>query len=159
MKRLAILGLAALFMAGCDYHEASHSEYSDQITHQQQWDREDKTVSDQHAYDLAHGGYSGAFACHTPDGGCLHMVCSTKPSCDYMAEQEKRCATPSSNDPKVLDRIVVKDGKCDSVEVPPVSSNNVTGTNTFYVASYGTGVENGRNGPCWRDNNNEMHCP
>jgi len=85
-------------------------------------------------------GFSGTFSCHTADGGCLHMACTTKKSCDYMQIAEKQCAAPTITDPKVLAKIVVKDDSCESIETQP---------NSYYMATPVTGTYYSTSGSGW----------
>jgi hypothetical protein len=137
IKRWLVLIPLCLLIAGCEYHESPQPprEYSDEITHEQAWQREDAVAKRQRAEHETDSGFSGAFACHTADGGCLHMTCSTKTSCDYMAEMQKRCAVPTvKDDLKILDKLIVKDDACPSVEQPPQQSMAVVpnGTVTYW---------------------------
>lgn len=94
MKYSMLIGAAALLVAGCN---GPQGQYSDQVSHNADWQHEESVTDSYRDYEQLYGGYYGSLTCHTSDGGCLHITCMTKGSCDYMAEQQKkRCATPTS---------------------------------------------------------------
>lgn len=89
-------------------------------------------------WDDTHNGFSGTFACHTADGGCLHFSCTTRTSCNYMQELQKKCAAPTTNDKMKI----IEDDTCKSTEAattPPkiigTSPNIVWGTNGVTVST------------------------
>jgi hypothetical protein len=98
------VAVAGITISSCTPYYSQENLKRTTPTYQEQW---------AHDKDLQPTlGYSGAFACHTPDGGCLHMACNTKASCDYMAEAEKRCGTPAQ-----LNKLtIVEDDTCKSTE-------------------------------------------
>ena len=116
-----VMGLAlALLLVVCCQRPVSDAE---RLAH------EDTMRHDDRAWSAEHDGFSGGFACHTADGGCLHMTCANRASCDYMKEAEKACATPAKDKPTVI----VSDDSCKSQEAKSGSVLISSGTGWSYL--------------------------
>jgi hypothetical protein len=119
---IVAISIGTAMLTGCDSLTPPR-----QPSAQEQWQHEKESRQTEHEWNDAHDGYSGAFACHTADGGCLHMICATKGSCDYMQTVEKKCAAPTVQDVKVIAKVVVADDACKSVEQVP-QTTYITGS-------------------------------
>lgn len=89
-----ILAVGLLGLAACNGSPSTYGlgSYSDTVTHQQEWNRQDEVRKQDQAYN----GFNGTLTCYTSTGACVTFDCSTRASCDYMKNLEKECKAPPS---------------------------------------------------------------